>query len=224
MPEYSVTKFIDQWTATLTQELSAAGSTAYVAAAKAALLPNASGQRGYTLTLDDGDGNIEVVHCTNADGGTGALSLWRNRWGTTSQIWPVGTTIELRIPAGTLNHHMLRCPIAVDEMDYSTFDDIKWSEWTSTHLILTANIPTVSLEAHGSMDAAMAGLFVHDLLLQQDATGGRTAGWPSSVHWAGGTAPVMSTGADRMDVFRFYRVLPAMSFWAGVVLAQDIPG
>jgi hypothetical protein len=40
------------------------------------------------------------------------------------------------------------------------------------------------------------------LRLVQDATGGRSVAW-TNVRWAGGQAPRLSTGANRVDIFRF---------------------
>jgi hypothetical protein len=45
------------------------------------------------------------------------------------------------------------------------------------------------------------------LVLVQDATGSRLATWPASVKWPSGTAPTLSTGANKKDVFQFV--------WAG---------
>jgi len=42
------------------------------------------------------------------------------------------------------------------------------------------------------------------LVLKQDSIGSRTATWPASVLWAGGTAPTLSTGADAVDIVSFY--------------------
>ena len=42
------------------------------------------------------------------------------------------------------------------------------------------------------------------LKLKQDATGSRTATWPASVKWPGGTAPTLSTGASDEDIIAFY--------------------
>ena len=39
--------------------------------------------------------------------------------------------------------------------------------------------------------------------LVQDATGGRTAVWPASVLWSGGTAPALTAAANKRDVFTF---------------------
>lgn len=42
------------------------------------------------------------------------------------------------------------------------------------------------------------------LRLIQDGTGGRTATWPATVKWPGGTAPTLSTGATSQDIVTFY--------------------
>jgi hypothetical protein len=41
------------------------------------------------------------------------------------------------------------------------------------------------------------------LLLRQDGTGGRTATWPAAVKWPGGTAPTITSTANRLDKFIF---------------------
>jgi hypothetical protein len=43
----------------------------------------------------------------------------------------------------------------------------------------------------------------YTLILKQDAAGGRTVTWPSSILWAGGTAPTLSSGANATDVMNF---------------------
>lgn len=42
------------------------------------------------------------------------------------------------------------------------------------------------------------------LRVVQDATGSRTATWPGTVKWAGGTAPTLSTAASAEDIVTFY--------------------
>ena len=39
--------------------------------------------------------------------------------------------------------------------------------------------------------------------LTQDATGSRTVTWFKDIHWAGGTAPTLTTTAHKTDVFGF---------------------
>ena len=52
------------------------------------------------------------------------------------------------------------------------------------------------------------------LLLKQDATGSRTVTWPSTVRWAGGTAPTLTATAGRTDVVTF---LSDGTYWLGFV-------
>lgn len=39
--------------------------------------------------------------------------------------------------------------------------------------------------------------------LIQDSSGSRTMTWPASVKWVGGSAPTLSTGANKVDDVRF---------------------
>ena len=41
------------------------------------------------------------------------------------------------------------------------------------------------------------------LILKQDATGGRTMAWPSSVRWAQGTPPVVTSASNAIDLYAF---------------------
>jgi len=42
------------------------------------------------------------------------------------------------------------------------------------------------------------------LVLKQDGTGSRTATWPNTVMWPGGTAPTLSTGVAAVDIVCFF--------------------
>jgi hypothetical protein len=46
-----------------------------------------------------------------------------------------------------------------------------------------------------------AGSFT--VLLKQDGTGSRTATWPAAVKWAGGSAPTLTTTANKVDILTF---------------------
>jgi len=58
------------------------------------------------------------------------------------------------------------------------------------------------------------------LFLNQDGTGSRTATWPASVKWAGGTAPTLTTTASRTDILVF-TTIDAGTIWYGAVSGQD---
>lgn len=41
------------------------------------------------------------------------------------------------------------------------------------------------------------------IALKQDGVGGRTITWPGTVKWPGGAAPVLTTTANKTDIFAF---------------------
>jgi len=56
------------------------------------------------------------------------------------------------------------------------------------------------------------------LLLKQDGTGSRTVTWPAAVKWPGGTAPTITSAANKTDKFVF---TADGSSWAGSVAGQN---
>ncbi len=62
-------------------------------------------------------------------------------------------------------------------------------------ITLTGNVTTLTLT-----HLVAGGEYI--LRVAQDSTGGRTIAW-SNVHWAGGTPPKFSTGAHKVDIFKF---------------------
>ncbi len=78
---------------------------------------------------------------------------------------------------------------------------------------LTGNITSVTLTGF-----LAGGAVVLDLV--QDGTGGRTITWPSTIDWANGSAPTLTTTADRKD--RIALEL-AGARYIGWVIAQNIP-
>jgi hypothetical protein len=64
---------------------------------------------------------------------------------------------------------------------------------------LTANVTSLTLA--NPPTAGRAGSAT--LIVRQDATGGRTLAWPSSVSWAGGTPPVVTPAANAVDIYAF---------------------
>jgi hypothetical protein len=64
-------------------------------------------------------------------------------------------------------------------------------------VLLTQNVTSISLLQ--PPPAGRAGSC--SLILRQDATGGRTVAWPSSVKWADGTPPIMTSVAHAVDIY-----------------------
>lgn len=83
-----------------------------------------------------------------------------------------------------------------DAGNSSTAITINWATATTQKVTLTGNCTfTFSNPVAG-------GVYV--LRAHQDATGSRTATWPATVHWSGGTAPTLTTTASKVDVFTFH--------------------
>ena len=56
--------------------------------------------------------------------------------------------------------------------------------------------------------------------LIQDGTGSRTVTWFSTINWAGGSAPTLTTTASKADTFGFLQT--AAATYAGYVIGQNI--
>ena len=59
------------------------------------------------------------------------------------------------------------------------------------------------------------------LFLLQDGTGSRIVTWPSEVKWAGGTAPTLTTTANRYDIIVLTTIDAGGTNWFGAVSGQD---
>ena len=80
----------------------------------------------------------------------------------------------------------------------------------------TVQIITLTGNATITMPTATSGKsFI--MYLKQDATGSRTVTW-STVRWAGGTAPTITSTASRQDILSFFA---DGTNWYGVVVGQN---
>jgi hypothetical protein len=71
---------------------------------------------------------------------------------------------------------------------------INWNNGNKQKIVLGHNI-------NFTFTAPSSGVGSFTLILKQDSNGSRVINsWPSSVKWPGGTAPVLSTGPNKVDV------------------------
>lgn len=83
----------------------------------------------------------------------------------------------------------------VDDGNSSTADTIDFSAGNVHKSTLTDNCTyTFTAPPTGSVVV---------LKVVQDGTGSRLVTWPATVHWSGGTAPTLTTTANKVDVFTF---------------------
>ena len=80
----------------------------------------------------------------------------------------------------------------------------------------TVQILTLTASSTITMPTAVVGKsFI--IILRQDATGSRTVTW-STVNWAGGTAPTVTSTASKQDIFSFFS---DGTSWYGITVGQN---
>lgn len=80
---------------------------------------------------------------------------------------------------------------------------------------------TLTADCVFTFDSASASRYELTLILKQDGTGTRLVTWPGSVKWASGIAPVLSTGANKVDVVTF--ISPDIGVtWYGMLAGLDL--
>jgi hypothetical protein len=122
----------------------------------------------------------------------------------------VGTTDTQTLSAKTLTNPTV-----------TNYVETPYSANSSTAITLDLANGTVQIITLGgnvtiTMPTATSGKsFV--MMLKQDATGSRTVTW-STVKWAGGTAPTITSTASRLDLLSFFA---DGTNWYGAVISQN---
>jgi hypothetical protein len=196
-------------------KVSKGGTGAATAAnARTALSAAASGANsditsltGLTTALTVGQGGSGATTLTGIvkGNGTSAFTAVTAPSGTI-----VGTTDTQTLSAKTLTNPTV-----------TNYVETPYSANSSTAITLdlangTVQIITLTGNATITMPTATSGKsFI--MFLKQDGTGSRTVTW-STVKWAGGTAPTITSTASRQDILSFFA---DGTNWYGVVVAQN---
>ncbi len=176
------------------------------------------------------DGTLSVSGAITATGGvTGNVT--GNASGTAatvttaaqSAITSVGTLTGLTM-GGTVDaaDQIVQKPVLKDVGETCVANGTSGA--TDTIDLQDGNVHNVTLTANCTFTfsnppaSGTSGAFT--LFLNQDGTGSRTATWPNSVKWAGGTAPTLTTTASRTDILVF-TTIDGGTIWYGAVSGQD---
>ena len=84
----------------------------------------------------------------------------------------------------------------VNDGNSGAADTIDWTTGQKHRSTLSDNVTYTFTDPPGPCNLM--------LILVQDATGSRTATWPATVQWPGGTAPTLSTAATAVDAISLY--------------------
>jgi hypothetical protein len=163
-----------------------------------------SGTTGDTIAVAGGGTGVGTITGVIKGNGTSAFSA-----ATAGTDYTSPTSTE------TMTNKTLTNPTVTN------YVETPYSANSSTAITLaltngTVQIITLTGNATITMPTATSGKsFI--MFLKQDATGSRTVTW-STVKWAGGTAPTITSTASRQDILSFFA---DGTNWYGVVVAQN---
>jgi hypothetical protein len=151
--------------------------------------------------------------------GAGSLPSWQNTaaGGYNTQIqYNNGTTL-----GGVANLTWDGTTVSITNPTVTNYTETLYAANTGSAITINlANGTIQKLTLNGNptitMPTAVTGKSFL-IMLKQDATGGRTVTW-STVVWPLGVAPILSSGANKMDIFSFFS---DGTNWYGVTVGQS---
>ena len=152
--------------------------------------------------------NLGVAIGTNVQAYSATLTTWAGKTAPSGVV--VGDT-----DTQTLTNKTLTNPTVTNYVE-TPFTANSGTAITIALTNGTVQIITLTGNATITMPTATSGKsFI--MYLKQDATGSRTVTW-STVKWAGGTAPTITSTASRQDILSFFA---DGTSWFGVVVGQN---
>lgn len=165
--------------------------------------------------IADANGNEEIIFNTTASA-VNEVAITNAATGTTGPLIAASgeTNVDLRIAGkgtGQVHHTTAIYGDLTAASDGATI----------TFDVSDSNIQTVTLGGNRTLaisNAAVGQCFM--LRLLQDGTGSRTVTWFTTIKWAGGAAPTLTTTANKADMLGF--VVTSAGNYDGFVVGQNI--
>ena len=198
---------------------------------------------GYNTFLSEiGTGNTAFYWLYDAGGIAWEMGIGTVTAGSLTRNVLRSSNLNAAIPLSTGTHTVINAPANGYATGAMNFQDLllqrpeikDYSETVATPTIasgvLTLNLETgnvfnvthdaniTTLTLSNPPISGKCGSFT--LLLTQDATGSRTLVFPSSVKWSGGTAPTLTTTANKANILSFFTI-DAGATWYGCQIGKD---
>jgi hypothetical protein len=163
---------------------------------------------GPVLKVDKGGTGAATLTGVVIGNGTSAFTVKTNPSGAFAGTTDTQTLTNKTVEAGTFTNGYIEETVTANT---STAYTIDLTSGSVQYLTLTGNCTY-------TFPTPVAGRSF-TLIQRQDATGGRTVTWPSSVDWPGAVAPTLTSTAQRVDKFVFTAI--DGSNWLGSVAGQN---
>ena len=144
---------------------------------------------------------------TGPTGSTGPAGLNSTVAGPTGPAGPAGSTGPTG-PAGFTGGTVENTTVFQQTVQMTKYEETKTSINSAASLTIDCSLSNVfsvsmiaSITTLSFSNVPAAGkVYSLTLFLNQDATGSRTVTWPAAVKWASGTAPTLTTTANKTDI------------------------
>lgn len=166
-------------------------------------------------SLSDTNGNsfIDVTPTTSA---VNRIGVTNAATGGAPSIKAVGTDTNIELQVGAKGTGLVKHTSATYQGIVTATDGA-----TVTFNCSLGNLQQVTLGGNRTLALSNVGVGqVFMLRLTQDATGTRVPTWFSTIKWAGGSAPTLTTAANKTDIFGF--ICTSAGNYDGFIVGQNI--
>ena len=166
-------------------------------------------------SLSDTNGN-SFIDITPTSSAVNRIGVTNAATGGAPSIKAVGTDTNIELQVGAKGTGLVKHISATYQGIVTATDGA-----TVTFNCSLGNLQQVTLGGNRTLALSNVGVGqVFMLRLTQDATGTRVPTWFSTIKWAGGSAPTLTTAANKTDIFGF--ICTSAGNYDGFIVGQNI--
>ncbi len=171
-----------------------------------------------TTSLDDANGN-EVIKTPATASAVNEITVTNSATGNAVAITATGGDTNIELQVGSKGNKQLKLTSGF----YQAAQSYSPSAAATATLDLSLGNDHVITMPAGNITIALSNEQVRQkfiVSITQDGTGSRTVTWFSTIKWAGGAAPTLTTTLNKRDIFGF--IVTGSGTYDGVVVAQNV--